>query len=67
MPDEGEEGIHMHSGGLVWGLGLEYGKEAVSGEEGPSIEYMSWSSIWRMSSVKDGDSCSEQTERAGVG
>lgn len=57
----------MDNGGLVWGLGLGYGKEVVSVEEGPSIEYVSWSSIWRMSSVEDGDSCSERTERAGVG
>jgi len=62
LPDQGEKGVHMHSGGLLWGLELGYVKEVVC-----VVEYVSWSTIWRMSSVEDGDSCSGYTDRARVG
>lgn len=34
-------------------------KEGVCVEEELTIECVSWSNIWRMSSVQAGDSCSE--------
>lgn len=38
---------------------LDVLKEGVCVEEELNIECVSWSSIWRMSSVQAGDSCSE--------
>lgn len=46
--------------GLQYGvLEVSCGKEGFCVEEGLSMEYASWSDIWRMSNVEVGESCSE--------